>query len=91
LGLFFIVDIAFADSHTIWAQHSSGTFSQLDIRQSSRPIDAIPRTSVSWEAGGGLAFVSGRKSRWEVPFDDVYVVFVCSSYKWSCEADLGGC
>jgi WD repeat-containing protein 24 len=78
LGLFFfffIVDIAFADSHTIWAQHPSGTFSQLDVRQSSRPIDAIPRTSVSWEAGGGLAFVSGRKNRWEVPFDDVYAVY----------------
>jgi len=69
------IDIAFADSHTIWAQHSSGTISQLDIRQSSRPIDAIPRTSVTWEAGGGLAFVSGRRSRWEVPFDDVYVSF----------------
>ncbi|KIM74206.1 hypothetical protein PILCRDRAFT_711720 [Piloderma croceum F 1598] len=67
-----VADIAFADSHTIWAQHPSGTFSQLDIRQSSRPIDAIPRTCVSWEAGGGLAFVSGRKSPWEVPFDDVH-------------------
>jgi hypothetical protein len=26
-------------------------------------------------------FVSGRRSRWEVPFDDVYVIFVCLPYK----------
>lgn len=69
-------DIAFADPHTLWAQHSSGTFSQLDLRQSYKPIDAIPRTSVAWEAGGGLAFVSARKSGWEVPYDDVYVIYL---------------
>lgn len=41
------------------AQHpsDSGTFSQLDLRQAYKPIDVIPRTSVTWEAG-----VSARKS-----------------------------
>jgi hypothetical protein len=68
-------DIAFTDLHTLWAQHSSGTFSQLDLRYSYKPIDVIPRTSLTWEAGGGVAFVSGKKARWEVPFDDMYVGF----------------
>ena len=44
-------------SHTLWAQHSSGTFAQLDLRHSHGPIDAIPRASVAWEAGRGLVFV----------------------------------
>lgn len=70
---FYIVsDVEFGDSHTLWAQHTSGTFSQLDLRASHKPLDAIPRTSVTWEAGGALAFVSGKKGRWEVPYDDVY-------------------
>lgn len=68
-----LVDIAFADPYTLWAQHISGTFSQLDVRNAIKPIDAIPRTSVSWEAGGGLAFVSGNQAKWEVPYDDVCV------------------
>jgi WD repeat-containing protein 24 len=68
------LDIAFGDSHTLLAQHSSGTFAQLDLRHSYRPIDAIPRASVTWEAGGGLTFVCGRRGRWEVLFDDVYVL-----------------
>lgn len=72
-------DIAFANSHALWAQHSSGTFSQLDVRNSHKPLDAIPRTSVSWEAGGALAFVSGRKGRWEIPFDDMSVFILVSS------------
>lgn len=71
----FWTDIAFADPYTMWAQHSSGTFSQLDVRQSHRPIDAIPQTSLAWEATGGLAFVTAKKGRWEIPFDDMYVVF----------------
>ncbi|KIM86376.1 hypothetical protein PILCRDRAFT_816306 [Piloderma croceum F 1598] len=59
-----VVDIVFADSHTLWAQHSSGTFSQLDLPQVYKPIDAIPRTSVTWEAS--FAILSARKSCWEV-------------------------
>jgi hypothetical protein len=47
--------------------------SQLDLRNSYKPLDAIPRTAVTWEAGGALAFVSEKKGLWEVPFDDVSV------------------
>ncbi|KIP08502.1 hypothetical protein PHLGIDRAFT_34968, partial [Phlebiopsis gigantea 11061_1 CR5-6] len=67
-----VTDVAFADSHTIWAQHFSGTFSQLDLRTSTRPVDAIPRTAVSWDAQGCLLFVADRPKRWEVPYDDVH-------------------
>jgi len=66
----FVQDLAFADSHAIWTQHSSGMFSQIDLRDCTKPIDAVPRVAVSWEASGSLAFVSDRKSRWEIPYDD---------------------
>ena len=48
------LDIVFQDAHTLWAQHSSGTFTQLDLWHSYKPIDVIPRVSVAWEAGGGV-------------------------------------
>ena len=70
---FILVDITFADPYTLWAQHISGTFSQLDVRNAIKPIDAVPRSSVAWEAGGALAFVSGNRARWEVPYDDMCV------------------
>ena len=63
-------DIDFADSHALWALHSTGTFSQLDLRQSRKPIDAIPRSAVSWNTSGSIAFVSDKPRRWEVPYDD---------------------
>ncbi|ETW85124.1 hypothetical protein HETIRDRAFT_424556 [Heterobasidion irregulare TC 32-1] len=66
-----VTDIAFADSHALWAQHSSGTFSQLDLRHSTRPLDLIPRVAVTWDATGTLAFVSDKRLRWEVPYDDI--------------------
>ncbi|KAI0062106.1 hypothetical protein BV25DRAFT_1900133 [Artomyces pyxidatus] len=66
-----VTDVAFGDSHALWAQHTSGTFSQLDLRQSYRPMDAIPRVAATWDASGSLTFVSDRKSRWEVPYDDI--------------------
>ncbi|KAL6299508.1 hypothetical protein BKA93DRAFT_805989 [Sparassis latifolia] len=66
-----VTDVAFADPHAIWAQHSSGTFSQLDLRQASKPLDAIPRTSVTWDASGSLTFVSDRPRPWDVPYDDI--------------------
>ncbi|EJF60586.1 hypothetical protein DICSQDRAFT_87772 [Dichomitus squalens LYAD-421 SS1] len=66
-----VTDIDFADSHALWALHQSGTFSQLDLRQSKRPLDAIPRTAVSWNTSGSIAFVTDRPKRWEVPYDDV--------------------
>ncbi|OBZ65249.1 WD repeat-containing protein 24 [Grifola frondosa] len=66
-----VTDIAFGDSHAIWTVHSSGTFSQLDLRQSRKPLDAISRTALSWSSAGSLAFAAGLPKRWEVPYDDV--------------------
>ncbi|KAJ7046897.1 hypothetical protein C8F04DRAFT_938106 [Mycena alexandri] len=67
-----VTDIAFRDSHAIWATHSSGMFSQIDLREASKPIDSIPRMAAAWEASGSLAFVADRKFRWEAPYDDMY-------------------
>ncbi|KAA1475838.1 hypothetical protein DENSPDRAFT_449486 [Dentipellis sp. KUC8613] len=66
-----VTDIEFGDSHALWAQHTSGMFSQLDLRYSTRPLDAIPRVSATWEASGSFTFVTDRKPRWEIPFDDM--------------------
>ncbi|KAI0351880.1 hypothetical protein OH77DRAFT_1498292 [Trametes cingulata] len=66
-----VTDIDFRDSHALWAVHSSGTFSQLDLRQSRKPLDAIPRSAISWSTSGSIAFVTDRPKRWEVPYDDV--------------------
>ncbi|EGN95979.1 hypothetical protein SERLA73DRAFT_93871 [Serpula lacrymans var. lacrymans S7.3] len=66
-----VTDIAFCDSHSMWAQHASGTFAQLDLRQSVKPISAVPRVSLSWGISGSLAFVSDRQTRCEVPYDDL--------------------
>ncbi|KAG1837022.1 hypothetical protein C8R48DRAFT_782829 [Suillus tomentosus] len=46
--------------------------------RSVRPIDAVPRVTLSWNVGvdgdtdGTLAFVSDRRARWEVPYDDIH-------------------
>ncbi|KAJ6502455.1 hypothetical protein C8R45DRAFT_1070888 [Mycena sanguinolenta] len=66
-----VTDIAFRDSHAIWASHSSGMFSQIDLRDAAKPIDAIPRMAAAWEVSGSLTFVADRKGRWEVPYDDI--------------------
>ncbi|KAJ7741513.1 hypothetical protein DFH07DRAFT_52395 [Mycena maculata] len=66
-----VTDIAFGDSHAIWATHSSGMFSQIDLRDATKPIDAIPRMAATWEASGSLAFVADKTVRWEVPYDDI--------------------
>ena len=68
------MDIPFADPCTLWAQHISGSFSQLDVQ------NAIKRYSVAWEAGGGLVFVSANKARWEVPYDDVCIYLLFLSF-----------
>ena len=65
------LDLAFTDSHAIWAQHASGAFSQIDLRDATKPIDAIPRVAATWEATGSLAFVAERKDFWEIPYDDL--------------------
>ncbi|KAG1810953.1 uncharacterized protein BJ212DRAFT_1526217 [Suillus subaureus] len=72
-----VTDAIFRDSHALWVQHASGTFAQVDLRRSVRPIDAIPRVALAWNVGvdgdtdGTLAFVSDRRTRWEVPYDDM--------------------
>lgn len=66
--------MTFADSHALWVQHASGAFSQMDLRYSSRPIDDLTRTSLSWSPSGSLAFVSDNPDRWEKPYDDRLVV-----------------
>ncbi|PCH44052.1 hypothetical protein WOLCODRAFT_76205 [Wolfiporia cocos MD-104 SS10] len=66
-----VTDVVFADSHTIWSQHSSGTFSQFDLRYSCKPIDAISRVAVAWDAAGSLAFVTDKPNCYEVPYDDL--------------------
>ena len=64
-------DMAFADSHAAWVQHTSGMFSQIDLRDCTKPIDAISRVAVSWEASGTLAFVADRPTSCEMPYDDM--------------------
>ncbi|KAJ7125451.1 hypothetical protein C8R43DRAFT_1030196 [Mycena crocata] len=67
-----VTDIAFRDSHAVWATHSSGMFSQIDLRDATKPIDAIPRTAATWEASGSVAFVANRRIPWEIPYDDIW-------------------
>lgn len=65
------IDLAFGDSHAIWAQHASGSFSQIDLRDATKPLDAIPRVAATWEVTGSIAFVTEKKDRWEIPYDDL--------------------
>lgn len=67
-----MLDVDFSDSHAIWALQSSGTFSQFDLRDASKPIASVPRVALTWEVSGSLALVSDRRHRHEVPYDDVY-------------------
>ncbi|KAF8266596.1 hypothetical protein EI94DRAFT_1848453 [Lactarius quietus] len=66
-----VTDIDFRDSHALWAQHSSGTFAQLDLRNSYRPLDAVPRLAASWSVSHTLTFVTDKKPQWELPYDDI--------------------
>ncbi|KAI0686851.1 hypothetical protein BC835DRAFT_1287288 [Cytidiella melzeri] len=66
-----VTDIAFAESHTLWAQHFSGTFSQLDLRYCVRTLDAVPRLAATWDPTGALLFVVDRPKQWEIPYDDI--------------------
>jgi WD repeat-containing protein 24 len=71
LIVLFFVDLAFGDSDAIWAQHSSGTFSQIDLRDCIKSVDLITSKAVTWEASGSLTFVTVRENPWQVPYDDV--------------------
>ena len=63
-------DVAFRDSQTLWAQHSSGVFSQFDVRDARAPLDAVPRVAATWEVTGCLTFVADKPSVTELPYDE---------------------
>jgi hypothetical protein len=64
-------DIEFVDPYALVAQNTNGTFTQLDMRDTSKPLDAISRTATSWTPEDGLAFVTDDAPSWEVPYDDM--------------------
>jgi len=61
----------FSDSHSLWAQYSSGTFSQLDLREAHKPILSVTRVASTWDVAGSLTFVTNKPSRVDPPYDDV--------------------
>ncbi|KIY64047.1 hypothetical protein CYLTODRAFT_359035 [Cylindrobasidium torrendii FP15055 ss-10] len=65
-----VTGMTFHDSHAIWTQHVSGMFAQIDLRDSFRPLDRVPRVATTWDAAGNLAFVTDEHQQWEVPYDD---------------------
>ncbi|KAF5345968.1 hypothetical protein D9756_010921 [Leucocoprinus leucothites] len=67
-----VTDVEFADPYTLLAQNTNGTFTRLDMRDMSRPLDAISRTATTWTPSGALAFVTDNAPRWEVPYDDIH-------------------
>ncbi|PPQ63564.1 hypothetical protein CVT24_004861 [Panaeolus cyanescens] len=66
-----VTDIAFDDSHALFAQHNNGSFSQMDLRETTKPLDSIPRVAATWEPTGSMSFIAEQKSEWEVPYDDI--------------------
>ncbi|KAF9546510.1 WD40 repeat-like protein [Agrocybe pediades] len=66
-----VTDIAFNDSHALWTQHASGSFAQFDLRETTMPIDSIPRVATAWDPYGSMTFVVDKKDKWEVPYDDI--------------------
>ncbi|KAK2464502.1 hypothetical protein APHAL10511_003481 [Amanita phalloides] len=66
-----LTGVDFADSHAIWALQASGTFSQFDLRDASKPSASVPRVALTWEVSGSFTFVSDRKCRNEIPYDDI--------------------
>ncbi|EUC63812.1 WD domain, G-beta repeat protein [Rhizoctonia solani AG-3 Rhs1AP] len=55
----------------LWVAYTSGTFAQHDARNVFRPLDSIPRSGVTWETRGVVAFAVDSIERGEIPFDDV--------------------
>ncbi|KIL58397.1 hypothetical protein M378DRAFT_112090 [Amanita muscaria Koide BX008] len=64
-------DVEFADSHAMWTLHHSGGFSQLDLRDATKPIDAVPRVALTWSASESITFASDQGHQSEVPYDDI--------------------
>ncbi|KAI0082042.1 hypothetical protein K474DRAFT_1671564 [Panus rudis PR-1116 ss-1] len=67
-----VTDIVFSDPHALWAQHVSGSFSQFDLRQMSKPLDAVTKVATTWDATGSMFFVADKPRRWEIPYDDIH-------------------
>lgn len=57
----------------LWVAYTSGTFAQHDLRNVFRPLDSIPRSGVTWETRGVVAFAVDAVERGEIPYDDVWV------------------
>ncbi|KAJ1301438.1 hypothetical protein OPQ81_008696 [Rhizoctonia solani] len=60
-----------APGSALWVAYTSGAFSQHDTRNVFRPLDSIPRSGVTWETRGVVAFAVDSIERGEIPFDDV--------------------
>ncbi|KAH7334546.1 hypothetical protein B0J17DRAFT_770868, partial [Rhizoctonia solani] len=60
-----------APGSALWVAYNSGTFAQHDARNVFRPLDSIPRSGVTWETRGVVAFAVDSIERGEIPFDDV--------------------
>jgi WD repeat-containing protein 24 len=77
-------DLAFAcdsdETDVLWTTHSTGSFSQIDLRECTKPLDSINTAgAATWDPQGYLTFVSpnANKSRhggWIVPYDDMCVL-----------------
>ncbi|QRW12133.1 WD domain, G-beta repeat protein [Ceratobasidium sp. AG-Ba] len=55
----------------LWASYASGIFAQHDLRNVFRPLDSIPRSGITWETRGVIAFAVDAVERGEIPYDDV--------------------
>ncbi|CAE6433891.1 unnamed protein product [Rhizoctonia solani] len=60
-----------APGSALWVAYTSGIFAQHDARNVYRPLDSIPRSGVTWETRGVVAFAVDSIERGEIPFDDV--------------------
>lgn len=66
----YLADFAFSSPDVLWACHSSGTFSQTDLREVRKPLNAIPSVAATWEVTGSLAFVNHPNDVQEIPYDE---------------------
>lgn len=77
---YYHVDIEFADPYTLLAQNTNGTFTQLDMRDVTKPLDTISRALITWTPNSTLAFVIDNAPRSEIPYDDMYVQSLAITY-----------
>ncbi|KAG6849182.1 hypothetical protein H0H93_010639, partial [Arthromyces matolae] len=66
-----VTDFTFSNPDMIWTQSSSGTFAQIDLRNSIKPLDAMPTSTTTWESSGTLTFATDTKPEWQIPYDDI--------------------